>query len=544
MLALTLISALSVPIFATLHNDALTQLVDEATADAQLRVQSLRSELEKQRAVAAILADDSAVHAVLLAGGGETAAISGKFEKLRAETNGAVIYLLNDSGLTIAASNWMAGDSFVGGDYSFRHYFSDAIAHGTGLEFALGASSHRPGLYLSHDVRDGDRLLGVVVVKVEFDQIEAVWANSAHPTWVTGRDQQVYLSSQSGDRFAPRRPLPRAMMAISLPIPEANWLLTLGVSTRPAFFGALVATVLVWLLMVTLLAWIRHLQTSRARALQRAEAGLHHRAALEQAVADRTRELRDEMQERYQTQQRLARLQSDLVQANKLATLGQITAGLAHEVNTPLATIRLLAENGRTLLPRRASAELREILDTIVRMSERIARITTELRGFSRKATGHIEPVALSEVIDASILLINSRRRAEPARIILPQIDPELRVLVEAVRLEQVLVNLIQNAHEALTGHPDPEIRIEITVRAARVELRVVDNGPGIAPEIATQLFTPFATSKRDGLGLGLVIAQEIVREFGGELRLEPPQAGMGANFGLDLPRAPGGDSA
>ena len=545
MLALTLISALSAPVFVTLRNDALDQLLAEATADAQLRVQSLRSELEKQRAVAAILADDDAVRAVLLTGPGtETAAISGKFEKLRAETHGAVIYLLDHAGQAIAASNWLADDSFVGGDYSFRHYYADAIAHGTGLEFALGTSSHRPGLYLSHDVRDGDHLLGVVVVKVEFDQIEAVWASSANPTWVTGAGQQVYLSSQSGVRFAARPPLPRAIMAISLPVPEANWLLTLGVSTRPAFFGPLVATILVWLLMLALLAWFLRVQSSRARALRRAEAELRHRAELEQAVADRTRELRDEMQERHQAQQRLARLQSDLVQANKLATLGQITAGLAHEVNTPLATIRLLAENGRSLLPKRASAELREILDTIVRMSERIARITTELRGFSRKATGQTEPVALSEVIDASLLLINSRRRAEPARIILPVIDPELRVLIEAVRLEQVLVNLIQNAHEALIGHADPEIRIEITVKAARVELRVVDNGPGIAPEIAAQLFTPFATSKRDGLGLGLVIAQGIVRDFGGELRLDPPQAGRGASFRMDLPRATGGERA
>lgn len=106
------------------------------------------------------------------------------------------------------------------------------------------------------------------------------------------------------------------------------------------------------------------------------------------------------------------------------------------------------------------------------------------------------------------------------------------------MRLEQILVNLIQNAREALAGRPDAELRIGLAV-GETVRLTVSDNGPGLSPQIAATLFTPFATSKPDGLGLGLVISQEIARDFGGSLTADPPVPGQGAQFHLDLPRMP-----
>lgn len=545
VVALIAILLISVPVFLAGRGAALDQLTIEGTAAAQLRVQSLESVLAKQRAVAAILSDDRAVQDLLRAGPrhktdpASTDAVSIKLNRLRDETQSAVIYLLDRTGLAIAASNWDAPDSFVGVSYAFRDYFTKALTDVTALQFALGSVSHRAGLYLSHDVRDNSGLIGVIVVKVEFDALEAVWARSPSPTWVTGPGDMVYLSGEPSARFAPLPELPRGMMAITAPVPGASWQLVLGVPTGSANWAGLFAAGVVALILGAAATGFGWVQRARTKAMLRAALEHRRRAELEQAVTERTRELRDEMQERQHAEQRLARLQSDLVQANKLATLGQITAGLAHEINTPLATIRLLAENGRALLPKRAPADLVGNLDSIVRMSERIARITTELRGFSRKATGQTAPVTLTEVFEASLLLINSRRRAEPARILLPRFDPRLTVLVEAVRLEQVLVNLIQNAHEALSGHAEPEIRIGVEAEAARVVLTVSDNGPGIAPQIAAQLFTPFATSKHDGVGLGLVIAQGIVRDFGGELVADPPAPGQGATFRLDLPRGP-----
>ena len=230
-------------------------------------------------------------------------------------------------------------------------------------------------------------------------------------------------------------------------------------------------------------------------------------------------------------------MQADLVQANKLATLGQVTAGLAHEVNQPLATIRLLAENALAL-QNTASAEVTGNLGKIVQMSERIGQITTHLRGFARKATGQVGVVSVKDAIDASVMLTASRSRGEAARLVIEGADPGLFVQAEAVRLEQVLVNLIQNAQEALAGRPDPEIRITVASDPTHVTISVADNGPGLRPDIAAQLFTPFATSKPDGLGLGLVIAQDIIRDLGNELTADPALPGQGATFRIRLTRA------
>jgi len=113
--------------------------------------------------------------------------------------------------------------------------------------------------------------------------------------------------------------------------------------------------------------------------------------------------------------------------------------------------------------------------------------------------------------------------------------DEEPRVMAERFRLEQVLVNLLQNAIEALDGALDPEITIQVSPRRNQVRILIADNGPGLTPQATKTLFTPFATTKPRGLGLGLVISRDIVTEFGGELTLEP---GAGARFVITLPKA------
>ncbi|MGA0538963.1 sensor histidine kinase [Neotabrizicola sp. VNH66] len=521
------------------HAPVAERLRDEATAAARLRVETLESILAKQRAVAAILADDTAVRDDLGQGAAaDHAVVSRKLNRLRDETQSAVIYLLDAEGMAVAASNWDQPDSFVGSNYGFRGYFQGALRDGTALEFALGTVSHRPGLYLSHAVTQAGQVLGVIVVKVEFDAVESAWAASRDTTWVTDGAGQVLLSSRTGDRFAPQPPVPADQIAVTQTVPSPGWQLVLAVPVAPARQAAALASGAAGSLAALALLGFGRWRRARVRAAARGAEEARRRAELEAAVADRTRALRDEIAERTRAEARLAGLQADLVQANKLATLGQVTAGLAHEVNQPLATIRLLAENAQVLLPKRAPADVADNLSAIVRMSERIGQITTGLRGFARKATGETAAVALRPVIEASVLLTASRRHEVGARIELPDIGPELTVMVEAVRLEQVLVNLIQNAQEALAGRPDPCIRISVAVQGDRAEVAVSDNGPGLGA-VADRLFTPFATTRPGGLGLGLVIAQEIVRDFGGELRADPPQPGQGATFRFDLKRGP-----
>ena len=535
--ALALLAAMALT-FRLAHGNAARALIERLEISAQSRVQTLESVLAKQRAVATVLSDDAAVlQALAEPSPANVARVSEKLERLQEQTSSAVIYLLDRDGMAIAASNWHDPDSFVGSDYSFRSYFSEALLRGEATQFALGTVSRRPGLYLSHDVPQRGEPLGVIVVKVEFDAMEQGWAQAAETTLVADAAGQVILSSAPQLRFAPLPPIPAGQVSARRAVPGAGWVLWIHAPGTEAVRAGLLAMGTVGFLFTLLLAGGVSAARARTRAARRMDAERRYRADLERAVEERTRDLTAEMRERRTAEQRLAQLQSEMVQANKLATLGQITAGVAHEVNTPLATIRLLAENGRQMLPAEAP-DLDRNLGQILRMTDRIAQITTELRGFARKATGELGPVALKDALDAALLLTASRRRAQDIRLVLPQIPPGLRVMAETVRLEQVLVNLIQNAQEALEGRPEPEIRIAQQDDGPVLRLSISDNGPGLSPQIAAQLFTPFATSKPEGLGLGLVISQEIARDFGGSLTPGPQREGQGATFHLDLPKA------
>ncbi|MDD2869963.1 ATP-binding protein [Neomegalonema sp.] len=503
------------------------RIAEQAQIAALSRAQALESVMATQRAVAAVLADDGLAREALARPSPQAEeAASRKLERLRAETGSTVIYLLDREGVAVAASNWEEEVSFVGQDYSFRAYFSEAMEKGLALEFALGSVSRRPGLYLSHDLREGARILGVVVVKMEFDALEEAWARGSDRTYVTDGAGLVALSSDPSTRFGAPPDL-RGFILARRPVQGAEgWSLTLAAPEAPAWRAGLLTAAGASGLLLALGALL--LRVGRAR---------RRREALERAVEERTRDLTAEMRERRRAEERLERMQADLEQANKLATLGQVTAGIAHEVNQPLATIRLLADNGMALLPADPE-EARENLRGVARMSDRIAEIIAHLRGFARKATGGVGPVSVKEAVEASLLLTASRRRAEGGRIGVEGLAPDLRVRAEAVRLEQILVNLLQNAQDAVSGLPDPGIRITVAAAPEEVEIAVSDDGPGLSPAMAAQIFTPFATSKSDGLGLGLVISRDIARDLGGDLTADPPRSGAGATFRLRLPRA------
>jgi two-component system C4-dicarboxylate transport sensor histidine kinase DctB len=278
------------------------------------------------------------------------------------------------------------------------------------------------------------------------------------------------------------------------------------------------------------------LSRRRKHIAERANAEARYRIRLEQDVARRTQELSTvnnllskEISERQQAEGRLNELQADLVQANKLAQLGQITAGVAHEINQPLGAMRILADNCIALLGRKDSKApglISKNLDNIVRLNERIGHITRELRAFSRKGNRETGPISLKESLASAILLNQSRLRENKVKLVRDPFDPKLQVIGGRIRLEQVFVNLLQNAFEALEGAARPQIRVSVIVEADWVLIRIADNGPGLPPEIAKALFTPFTTTKENGLGLGLVIAHDIVRDLGGELNVESSESG------------------
>lgn len=278
---------------------------------------------------------------------------------------------------------------------------------------------------------------------------------------------------------------------------------------------------------------------------------------LERTVRERTTDLRatnDRLEraiaEHQRTERELREAQAELVQAGKLAALGQLAAGVGHELNQPLAAIRSYAHNGRKLIGLGRVEEAEGNLAKIADLTARMANITNHLKRFARRPDSRLGAVELGPVIQGALSLFGNRLREEAVEVelALPDADSAsgapLRVRAEEVRLEQVLVNLLSNALDAVAGAPVRRIQIRAEAvgggeegDAVRIEVR--DSGPGIAADPVGQIFDPFFTTKPvgTGLGLGLSISYNIVRDFGGVLSVA--ESGPdGTAFVLSLARA------
>ena len=520
-------------------------LISGARINAQLRAALLDSEIARFRLLPLALGDDRDVAATLA--GAPPRALNEKLESLARTTGAAAIYVISADGRTRAASNWRTPQSFVGSDYRFRRYFREASTRGEASQFALGTVSRHSGLYLARRTP----LNGVIVVKLEFDAIEAAWRRAGGDTYVEDPAGLVLVASDPGLRFAVARPILPAVLAAlrreaalpessapvllppargdlieaRVPTSQPGWTLALRRAVGPAVAAAQRTAGLAALMAVLALALL--IWGLRQRATQRQR----RTSELEVAVAERTTELRREIEERAALEARAADLREGLRQANRLATLGQVTASVAHETAQPVAAIRTYAETSVQLLDHGATEMVRDNLETIRRLSDRIGAVTAQLRGFSRRQPGEVRPLPLAEVLDGALLILKEQLRS--VRLERPAIGAHLQVMGGRVRLEQVFVNLLQNAAEALAGRHDPTITLRVTLGDGLVWVRIQDNGPGIAPDIAARLFTPFATSRSNGLGLGLVIASDIMTELGGSLRWLAEESG--ACFELEL---------
>jgi two-component system C4-dicarboxylate transport sensor histidine kinase DctB len=252
------------------------------------------------------------------------------------------------------------------------------------------------------------------------------------------------------------------------------------------------------------------------------------RRELEAKVVERTAELSEvnaqliqEGQKRQRSEERYRRSREELAQANRLATLGQIAAGVAHEINQPVAAIRTFSENAAAFIGRGMADKAADNLGQVVKLTDRIAQITGELRTFARRKTPNIGPVRLDEAIEAALLLVHHRVAGTGTEVVWNSAEADRCVAADRVRLEQVIVNLVQNALDAAVEGRDGRLEIRIEQQEDRVALSFADNGGGVPAAVRGKLFTPFTTGREDGLGLGLAIARDILREFGGDLVLD-----------------------
>lgn len=258
---------------------------------------------------------------------------------------------------------------------------------------------------------------------------------------------------------------------------------------------------------------------------------------LEQTVVGRTADLRRAMAD-------LDRTQTDLVQAAKLLGLGQMFAALSHEFNQPLAAVKTYADNARSFLGRNRTAEAVDNIERISKMADRMASISAHLRNFARRPQQAIGPVLLNGVVQDATCVVEVRNASAGGRISYAPPPEEIWVTGGPIRLQQVMVNLINNALDAMEGQSDPVVDIATTEApagtSAGIALRVRAAGADLDPTTTARRFDPFFTTKPSGKGLGLVlsISYKIITDFGGQLTAANTQGG-GAVFCVVLLPAP-----
>ncbi|GGH54162.1 two-component sensor histidine kinase [Comamonas phosphati] len=286
----------------------------------------------------------------------------------------------------------------------------------------------------------------------------------------------------------------------------------------------------------------RHLreQLAARAALQAAHDALERK--VEQRTADLSAAnlaLQQEVAERVQAEATLRAKQDELVQAGKLAVIGRLSTEMAHELNQPLAALRTLAGNSQRFLERGELEVARGNLQRMADLADRMGRITARLRNFARKSRGEPTRVLLDDALDNALAVLEARLSRAGARIECKR-QPQLAAWCDANRVEQVLVNLLGNALDAMRDQPHPCVELECRAVARQVQILVRDHGPGLSAEAQTHLFEPFFTTKPqdEGLGLGLALSADIAQAGGGSLQGTNHPDG-GAVFTLSLPALP-----
>jgi len=582
------------------YKRGIDELADIGNARLELYTNYLQGVLEKYESLPELLAIDShLVRALLSPHEHKRIETLNKYlETINKVSNTRDTYLMNKDGLTIAASNWNEEHPFIGRNFNYRPYFKQAMKGKLGRYFALGTASSKRGYYFAYPVRKDDRILGAVVIKINIDKVEEKWADHNEHFLVTDPDGVVFITTNQEWRYKTLKPIEKTILDrikesrrypdasfASLSesnisdsgetqiievasetrksgfirvlkqtkfMPQAGWNVhilsdTRSVKQKVLFINILVATglTLIFFLAVMFnqrqhrLAEIKQIEEDAKNALQ--EANEH----LESRVIDRTQKLteinmllRKEILDRKQTEIKLKRTRKELIHAAKLAALGQMSAGINHQLNQPLAAIRSYADNGRQFLIKDRPDEAMWNLEQIGELTERMAQIGMQLKLFSKKSSGQIIAVPVHGVIDGALEILKPILKKSGIELLIT-IDPEgVEVRGNNILLQQVLVNLITNATQALDGQPDKKIRLECIEKKGNVVIAVQDQGPGVAKEHRNDIFEPFYTTKKSGvgLGLGLTISARIVRDLGGKMILANiPQ---GARFEFSLKKA------
>lgn len=453
---LCLIVTVAIARLAT-HN-ALSEGRDRAEATLRQTVNALDGHLRRFEAIPQLLADRSELRRFLA--GPRSAADIDVMNRWLAATNATIdssdLYLITPDGTTVAASNHDRPDSFIGQNFAYRPYFTQAVAGGSGRFFALGTTSGVRGYYFASPVHgDAGQVTGVVALKIGVDDLESGWRAREYETLVTDPEGIVFMATQPDWRYrgllpltpdrvarttASRRysdmPLVELdlstrteagfdLMSLTTPdgvrheyvtttraMPQAGWTVHVILDTAPLRAQARLLVAAVVLLMAGALSLGWALVQRRARLAERIAMQAAAQAELERQVAERTADLTAANAE-------LHRMQNDMVQVGKLAALGRMSAALSHEINQPLAAARNYADSAALLIDRGDLPRARENLGHILSLIDRMATIARHLRNVARKPDEKLHPVDLAAVVADALRIAETRLRASDLSVTL-----------------------------------------------------------------------------------------------------------------------------
>jgi len=525
------------------YRSALNQLAERGQADLSLASDRLVGQLQRFRQVAVIMADHPEL--VALAKGADGAKAADLLLATADKTGAVELLLAGRDGRVLATSGEMDVASLVG-----QPHFERAMNGALGTTHRRMNGSNQRVFQFAAPILEAGAVLGAVVVAVDMEAVEeSDWRGDPNAVFFTDESDVIFVANRSelvlrtrgAGGFAPDKVqafgqqkvwsinsgpyIPHRALHLTQPLPIIGMTGEVLVSTAPAerlawLQAAAVAAVL--LAFGAILFWV----TERRRALaERLEIEATAKAELEARVEARTVELKQ--------------AQAELVQAGKLSALGQMSAGISHELNQPLMAIRSFAENAEQFLQRGKVDVAGKNLSRISELARRMGRIISNFRAFAKQESEPISDVDIVAVVEAVLEMSEARFIQDKVEVVWEAPPAPVYVRGGEVRLQQVLVNLISNAIDAMEGGKERRIEIAVEAGDQKTRLRVRDTGPGIAaPEkIFEPYYTTKAVGKADGLGLGLSISYGLVQSFGGDIRGRNHPDG-GAVFTVELARA------
>ncbi|MEN8833376.1 MAG: ATP-binding protein [Pacificibacter sp.] len=562
---LLLVTCVGLGTYTLAFRSELDQAAARGKADLTLSTDRLRSGLGRYRELAVILAEHPTVLSLVFqqteldSDLGALRVLQDKgadlLQSMADKTGSQSLMLVSRTGRVLAASQEHVMP--IGARIAFDRAMDGAL----GVAHFVDTGGDRRFVYAAPVFEPGGAAQGAVIVSVDVELIEWGWpadpfavyfTDTADVIFVSNRTELILAGGSAGDFPVVRKRvvgghdvwnmsagpyIPSSALHIKQPLPIIDMTGELLYDLSPVRSIARLQAGLAAAIAFAFGAFLV-LATERRRTLSEANMRLEARVAKRTAALEiANRDLMREVAEREEAEARLRRAQADLVQAGKLTALGEMSAGISHELNQPLMAIRSFSENAQLFLDRGNADKAGDNLGRIAELSRRMGRIIKNLRAFARQENEAISDVDLSAVVDAALEMTMGKISGAGVSV---EWTPQPKTYVRGgdVRLQQVVMNLVSNAVDAMHGH-DPKTLCIVLENSDPVVLRIRDSGAGIADP--DKMFEPFYTTKEvgaaQGMGLGLSISYGLIQSFGGSIRGSNP-AGGGAEFVIELPRA------